>query len=135
MFDTMAGKPRFTAAQIQAAIIQHRGLLFMTAKSLGCSYSTLRNYLARYPSVRDALDSARGELIDTAELKLYESILKGEAWGITLCLKTLGRDRGYVERTEVKDVGEVGLAGLLGLAAEARAHDQRARSNGTGAEG
>ena len=40
-------------------------------------------------------------MVDLAEQKLWESIQHGEPWGITLCLKTLGKDRGYVERQEV----------------------------------
>ena len=39
-------------------------------------------------------------MVDLAEQKLWESIQNGEAWGITLCLKTIGKDRGYVERQE-----------------------------------
>ena len=37
--------------------------------------------------------------MDTAELSLYNAILRGEAWAVTLALKTLGRDRGYIEKT------------------------------------
>ena len=62
-------------------------------------------------------------MIDTAELKLWQSIQNGEAWGITLCLKTLGKDRGYVERQELSGQDgaplwepTVGLAMLLDLA-------------------
>ena len=40
-------------------------------------------------------------MVDTAELKLWHSIQNGEAWGIAFCLKTIGKDRGYIERQEV----------------------------------
>jgi hypothetical protein len=122
----MVGKQRYSAEQVSAAIEQTKGLLYLAAKRLGCSYHTLLNYVQRYPTVQATMEAQRGELVDTAELKLYESILKGEPWGITLCLKTLGRDRGYVERTEVTDVrtGE-GLARLL----EAHRTRQRARGD------
>jgi hypothetical protein len=62
-------------------------------------------------------------MVDLAELKLWQSIQNGEAWGIAFCLKTLGKDRGYVERQEVSGQGgapiwieTVGLAALLEVA-------------------
>jgi hypothetical protein len=40
-------------------------------------------------------------MIDTAEMKLYQSINRGEAWGIAFALKTIGKDRGYVEQQKL----------------------------------
>jgi hypothetical protein len=97
----MAGsKPRYTAAQVCAALTASKGLVYLAAKRLKCDPDTVNNYCKRYPSVQAARDAQRGEMVDLAEQKLFESIKKGEAWGISLCLKTLGRDRGYVERQE-----------------------------------
>jgi hypothetical protein len=96
----MADKPHFTAAQVIAALQETKGMMFLAAKRLGCSHETIRRYCLRYPTVQAAKDAERGEMIDTAELKLWQSIQNGEAWGITLALKTIGKDRGYVERTE-----------------------------------
>ena len=36
---------------------------------------------------------------------LDRAVIKGEGWAITLLLKTLGKDRGYVERKEVEHSG------------------------------
>jgi hypothetical protein len=115
IFGEMAGKQRYSAEQVCAALVQTKGLLYLAAKHLECSYQTVCNYVQRYPTVKATLEAQRGEMVDTAESMLYQSILKGEAWGITLCLKTLGRDRGYVERTETRHDGEwgIGLADIL----------------------
>ena len=107
----MAAKNRYTAAQVIAALKHTKGLMYLTAKRLGCSYNTVLNYCERYPSVQETRDALRGEMIDLAEQKLWHSINKGEAWGITLCLKTLGKNRGYVERQEV--TGEDGTAMVI----------------------
>jgi hypothetical protein len=96
----MADKPHFTAAQVIAALQETKGMMFLAAKRLGCSHETIRRYCKRHPTVQAAKDEQRGEMVDTAELKLWQSIQNGEAWGITLALKTIGKDRGYVERTE-----------------------------------
>jgi hypothetical protein len=94
-------RERYTPEQVAEALRKTKGLLFLAAKHLGCEPETIRNYCKRYPSVQAAREIERGQLIDEAEMKLWQSIKKGEAWGITLCLRTLGKDRGYVERQEV----------------------------------
>jgi hypothetical protein len=101
----MAGKPRYTAEQVIAALEQTKGMLFLASRVLGCSHDTVVNYIKRYPSVRQVSEQLRGELVDTAELKLWQSVQKGEQWGVTLVLKTLGKDRGYVERQEQSGPG------------------------------
>ena len=39
--------------------------------------------------------------MDISEQKLRAAVLNGEPWAIALVLKTLGKKRGYVERTEI----------------------------------
>jgi hypothetical protein len=97
----MANKHRYTAAQVAEALTETKGMLFIAAQRLGCSHETVRKYCKQYPSVQAARDAQRGIMIDTSELKLWQAIQNGEAWAITLALKTLGKDRGYVERQEV----------------------------------
>ena len=97
----MAKPFRYTAAQVITALEETKGMVYLAAKRLGCDPETIQNYCKRHPSVQAAKEAQRGEMIDTAELKLWQSIQKGEAWGIAFCLKTLGKDRGFVERQEV----------------------------------
>src|SRR5262245_22914892 len=112
-------KQRFTAAQVAQVLTQTKGLIFLAAKRLRCDPSTIVNYCHRYPSVQAVRDAMRGQLVDMAEQKLRQSIEKGESWGITLCLKTLGKDRGYVEQQKVAftdPTGEHAWEGTVGLA-------------------
>jgi hypothetical protein len=101
----MANKPRYTAAQVIAALRETKGMVFLAAKRLGCDPDTVQNYCKRSPTVQAARDAERGEMVDAAELKLWQSIQNGEAWGIAYCLSRLGKDRGYVERTEHTGAG------------------------------
>ena len=96
----MAGKHRYTPKQMSDMLTEMKGMVFLTAKRLGCDPDTVLRYCKRYPSVQAAKDAQRGEMVDAAELKLWQSIQNGEAWGITYCLSRLGKERGYVERTE-----------------------------------
>ena len=112
----MARTPRYSAEQVIDALAEPVALVFLAAKRLGCTPETIGNYCRRYPSVQGGQRGPPGEM-DTAELKLWESILKGESWGVTLCLKTLGKDRGYVERTE--HTGEDGREFVIRVVYEA----------------
>jgi hypothetical protein len=93
-------KPRYTPHEVANALHETKGMQFVAAKRLGCSQDTIARYIERYALVRQAARYERGEMIDVAELKLWQAIQNGEPWAIKLCLMTLGKDRGYVERQE-----------------------------------
>ena len=73
----------------------------LAAKKLGCTLQTIHNRAATTPSIRQAIEDARDEMIDIAEQKLKQAILNGEPWAIALVLKTLGKTRGYIENPSV----------------------------------
>ena len=49
----------------------------------------------------EALQDSREEIIDFAETKLIELIRNGNASAIFFYLKTVGKDRGYIEKQEI----------------------------------
>ena len=91
---------RYTPDEVIRAIRETRGTLYLAARNLGCHPNTIRNYLRRYAAVRDAMETERGEAVDAAELALRQAVLQGKPWAIQFTLRTLGRDRGYIERHE-----------------------------------
>jgi hypothetical protein len=91
-------RPRvYTNEELISALTETKGLVFLAARKLGCDASTIYRRARQSKAVAAAIRQQRGELVDTAELALYNGILRGEAWAVTLALKTLGKDRGYVE--------------------------------------
>jgi hypothetical protein len=76
-------------------------MVTLAAKRLGCTADTIQNYYKKFQTVAAAKESARTELLDLAELKLWAAIQRDEAWAITFCLKTIGRSRGYGERLDL----------------------------------
>ena len=83
-----------------AAVDATKGMVYLAARHLGCTPKTVFNYAKRYPTIQQAIDDNRGKVLDVAEVKLYDAILAGEHWAIAFALKTIGRKRGYVERSE-----------------------------------
>jgi hypothetical protein len=100
----MAKRETLTVEQVVAALATTNGLVYLAAERLQVSARTVYRYARRYPTVKEALDAHKGKRLDTAEASLWNAVLKGEAWAVCFYLKTQGKDRGYVERTETKDV-------------------------------
>jgi hypothetical protein len=96
----MPDHEHYTPEQLISALQHTKGRVYRAAAVLRCSPQTVRNYMARYPEVQAAVDQARGLRVDAAEDQLDRAVGLGEPWAIVLTLKTLGKDRGYSERTE-----------------------------------
>lgn len=104
----MAGKPRFTVQQVIDAINSTHGMVYLAAKALGCSHNTVYKYAKRHPTIQQAIDANRGRMLDTAESKLEAAIETGESWAVQFALRTLGKNRGYVERRQQEISGRDG---------------------------
>ena len=96
----MARSEKFTADEVIEAIRQAQTAAG-AARILGCDSDTIRNYAKRYVTVDRVLHSEREDLVDYAESGLRRAIEKDEGWAIAFALKTIGKNRGYTERTEV----------------------------------
>ena len=103
----MAGKPKYKVGQVAAAIKAANGLLAAAAHILGCDRSSVYVYVKKHPTLAAAMNECRAVCIDRAELKLMKAVEKGEPWAIAMVLKTIGKERGYVERQEIKHDGSV----------------------------
>ena len=93
--------PRYTTDEIGQALRQARGMLYVAAKQLGCSPTTIRARLAASPALQAIHEAERGHVNDVAELKLFQAIEDGQPWAIQFRLRTRARDRGYGDRLDV----------------------------------
>lgn len=100
--------PRYTEKEIEAALTDCRGMIYVAARRLKCSPNTIKTRIERSPHLQEVQEAERGFLTDTAELKLIQAIQSGEAWGIQFYLKTQGKDRGYVETVRNEHTGADG---------------------------
>jgi len=96
----MADHPHFTVAQMVTALQETKGMMYLAARRLGCSSETISRYCRKHPAVQAAKDAERGVMVDEAELRLWAAVQSGQPWAIAFCLRTLGRNRGYIERVE-----------------------------------
>ena len=137
----MAGKQKFTAEQIVEALRETNGMVYQAAALLKCDSVTIYNYRDRYASVRNELEMQNGQFDDIAESKLLKAVEAGEPWAIMFRLKTKGRHRGYVEKTEVEHSGGQSLqvfshsAALASLATRSAGHIGTSGENESGSDG
>ena len=103
----MSGKQKLKPDQVAEALRATNGLVYLAAEKLGCVARTVYNYATRYKVVAEAIAHQKGKRLDTAEAKLWQAVLNGEAWAICFLLKCQGKDRGYIERAEYSSTVEV----------------------------
>lgn len=82
------------------------GIQAVVAKRVGCTRTTICRYAKKYATVRQALYDADEEATDLAESKLL-TLINTDYWpAIKYRLETKGKDRGYVQQTDVTTKGE-----------------------------
>lgn len=75
--------------------------------------STFYRWCDADPDFRQAVDDVREGLLDMTEGELLKLIKKGDVTAIIFYLKTKGKKRGYVEKTETDTHVEIDVAKLL----------------------
>jgi len=95
------GREKFTQAQVIKALRASKGMMYVAARALNCAATTIYNYASRYPAIQAVIDQERGIMVDTAELALWAAVQKQQPWAVSLVLKTIGKNRGYIERQEI----------------------------------
>lgn len=106
------GRPeKYTVEQMKQAILHGEGFIsrsidFLSAgDDMRCSPNTFKRYLKEYPELADLKAYYREKLVDLAEIGLMGRILAGDTVAMIWVTKTLGKDRGYVERQEFTGAG------------------------------
>jgi hypothetical protein len=91
----------FDDEDIAKALQETNGLVSKASKLVGIGSNLIYSRISQSPYLRRVLDEIRNERVDLAESKLTEALGRGEPYAVTLTLKTLGKDRGYTERSEL----------------------------------
>ena len=77
------------------------GNVTAAASRLGVNRRTISRWMNRYPHLRQLVDAERDRILDKAEVNIFEAMERGDLRASWFVLRTLGKDRGYAERTEV----------------------------------
>jgi len=97
----------FSEEQIIEAIQGSCGIISNIAESLGCDWSTAKKYVNKYEVTKQAYSDESERVIDKAESKLQAAIDNGDMQMVKWYLATIGKKRGFSEKTEIQHSGEV----------------------------
>jgi len=96
-----------TDAEIIAAIKATKGTVCYAADALKISRKTIYYRAKDNPEITEAIQEAREEMVDKAEVQLHRAVQRGDKWAVMFALRTQGRNRGYVERQEIEHDGSL----------------------------
>jgi len=97
----MGRKRRLTKKILADALRETKGGVYLAARRLSCSPSSIYRYLEKYPDLKELKESFAEVLVDKAEYQLHDAVEDGDAWAIKYALSTKGKNRGYTERQEI----------------------------------
>lgn len=92
---------KFTEQEMIDALVATKGMRTKTAKRLKCAYNTVVRYINEYPAVAEAERLARETMLDAIELKAYSQAMQGDTSLLIFMLKTQGKSRGYIEKSQL----------------------------------
>jgi hypothetical protein len=87
------------------------GLLKPAAQKFHVDRRTVYVWIENSPELKQAMEDIRESMVDMSEGALFKQIQDGNPSAIFFHLKTQGRNRGYVEKSEmdIKSSGDVFL--------------------------
>lgn len=98
---------KLSVEKVEAMLRKHSGNKGAVAKACGVSRTAVQLYIKDRPRLQAITEECKESLIDVAENSLEKAMRAGEAWAVCFFLKTQGKSRGYIERTEQSQVGEL----------------------------
>ena len=86
--------------QLVEALEKSLGVVTSACKAVGLHRSTFYEWYKNDEQFQKEVDSIQDIALDFAESKLHKQIEKGDTTATIFYLKTKGKKRGYIERTE-----------------------------------
>jgi hypothetical protein len=93
---------KLTAKAVEAELRKVRGNVSAVARVFRVTRQAIIYHINKSQTLKQAVIDAREERLDQAESSLDKAIRREEAWAVCFALKTQGKNRGYVERTETR---------------------------------
>lgn len=91
-----------------AALERSLGIVTTAAMSVGISRIVHYQWTYTDPEYKKAVEELQDMVLDFAESQLHKQIKEGNTTATIFYLKTKGKKRGFVERTEIVHDGSIG---------------------------
>lgn len=94
-------KKAMAQARMLAALEASLGVVTIAAKQAGIDRTTHYEWYGKDMDYRTKVDSIADIALDFVENKLFKQIEEGEIASTIFYMKTKGKSRGYIEKTEI----------------------------------
>jgi len=91
------------------ALEKSLGVVTIACKSVGCSRQTFYEYYNTDQDFKSLVDELDNVAIDFAESQLHKQIKEGVPASTIFYLKTKGKKRGYIEKTQIENSGSMDI--------------------------
>lgn len=98
----MPKREKFTIKQVATALEKSGGFVSIAAEKLNTNPKVVYDYLKRHEKLREIKEMIEESYLDVAEASIIKKIRDGDTIANIFYLKTKGKQRGYVERTETE---------------------------------
>lgn len=94
-------KSDITKKSLLEALEKSLGIVTTACKTVGVSRETYYRYLKEDDEFKQAVEDIEAVALDFAESQLHKQIMSGSVPATIFYLKTKGKNRGYIERSEI----------------------------------
>lgn len=113
---------KFTKNAVIEALRKHEGFLNRAAESLGGTRQGLAKFIKKHADLTEIVEDYRLVRIEAAEETVFGAVRNGNLSAAMFVLKTLGKDRGWVEGKQMDVSREVPSPESLAILYELREH-------------
>ncbi len=85
-----------------AALLKNKGLIFLSCKRIGINHNTHYDWMKKDEEYNKAVVFILELQVDQIESKFLDNINEGNVQAQIFYLRTKGRNRGYIEKTEIE---------------------------------
>jgi hypothetical protein len=99
--------PKLKTKDVELKLRELSGNYAAVARALGVTRQAIQHFVKRHPKLKAVSEDCRETFIDNVESAIYKEALNGNVTAQIFILKTLGKDRGYIEKHQIEHGGQV----------------------------
>ena len=93
---------RLKAEEVEAKLREFSGNYAAVGRALGVTRAAISLYVKNRPALKAVAEECRETFLDNIESAIYKEALNGNVTAQIFILKTLGKDRGYIEHQKIE---------------------------------
>src|SRR5215470_16985389 len=94
--------PKLKAEEVEMKLRELSGNFAAVGRALGVTRSAISLFVKKHEKLKAIAEECRETFLDNVESAIYKEALNGNVTAQIFILKTLGKDRGYIEHQRIE---------------------------------